>query len=628
MARSDITPRSQFGASSSPQLPRAERPGSIVGRLRRLVAGLALSCAVTGVMADSLVPGRAEFDVCQACHGVSGQGTRDLGAPRIAGLDASYVERQLREFRSGTRGADPADVPGGQMRSMAATLADDTAVGRVAQYVAEMVTRPTPATVNGEVKAGQALYGTCIPCHGALGQGSPSVAAPRLAGMSDWYLLRQLEAYRAGRRGGGDSGPAATMKAIAASLPSEAALLNVVAYINTLNPPTARQESASSDSLFALSDACPPSFDETGDGRCRFVSLYDLYTADPGNGGLRVPLPPLHDGFTPQQADLGRYLFFDPLLSGDRDLSCAQCHHPDLGFADARPTSRGRGGHGLGPQRRGGVPLRRGAPTLWNVGFLARLFWDGRATTLEDQATGPLFAPDEMANTPEGLVWSLTTNGTYRSLFAVAFGRDEAEPITVQEVTAALAAFESALVSINSRYDRYAHGDPAALTEQELRGYNVFRGFVARCSQCHVPPLFASSDVAVVGAPPVAGKPYDLGAAEIRDDRTLRGAFKVPTLRNIARTAPYFQAGQFSTLEDVVDFYNAKRGHAAPHDADLEIHWHVHMDHGELTRDNVVDLVAFLKALSDESLRPATPRVVPSGLPVVESAINLTARNP
>jgi len=585
--------------------------------LRRLVAGLASSCAVSGVMADSSIPGRAEFDVCQACHGVYGQGTRDLGAPRIAGLDAGYVERQLREFRSGTRGADPADVPGGQMRSMAAALPDDAAVERVARYVATLVTPPAPATVNGEVKAGRALYATCKPCHGTQGEGSPSVSAPQLAGMSDWYLLRQLEAFRADLRGGGDSGPAASMKAIAASLPNEAALRDVVAYINTLSRPSARQQTAPSGTQFALSDVCPPSFDKTDDGHCRFVSLYDLYTADPGDGGLRVPLPPLHDGFMPQQADLGRYLFFDPLLAGDRDLSCAQCHHPDLGFADARPTSRGHGGYGVGPKRSGGVPLRRGAPTLWNVGFLTSLFWDGRAASLEDQATGPLFAPDEMANTPEGLVRSLSTNSSYRRLFAVAFGRDEAEPISVREVASALAAFEATLVSINSRYDRYAHGDSSALTAQEIRGHNVFRGFVARCSQCHVPPLFASSDPAVVGAPPADTGPYDLGVGELSGQERLRGAFKVPTLRNIALTAPYFQAGQFSTLEEVVGFYNSRRGHAVPPGIELEIHWHVHMKNSELSADDVADLVAFLRALSDESLRPDVPTAVPSGLPVV-----------
>jgi cytochrome c peroxidase len=379
---------------------------------------------------------------------------------------------------------------------------------------------------------------------------------------------------------------------------------------------------------FVLHTDCPASFETTDGGRCRFVSLYQFYSADPGQGGLRVPLPPLRDGFTAQQADLGRYLFFDPLLSGDRQLSCAHCHHPDLGFADGLPTSIGRGGHGVGPSRVGGAPLRRAAPSLWNVGFLSRLFWDGRAASLEEQAQGPLFSPQEMANTPKSLIGSLSANAEYRRLFAVAFARRDVDPITLGEITAALAAFESTLVSLNSRYDRYAHGDPQALDEQEIRGYNVFRGFVARCSQCHVPPLFASSDVAVVGAPPVLAKPYDLGAAEIRDDRTLRGAFKVPTLRNIARTAPYFQAGQFATLEEVVDFYNAPRGHAAPAGLDLEIHWHVHMQHAQLSRVDATDLVAFLNALSDESLRPAIPRAVPSGLPVIPSLTNLTARTP
>jgi cytochrome c peroxidase len=383
-----------------------------------------------------------------------------------------------------------------------------------------------------------------------------------------------------------------------------------------------------SGTAFVLRTDCPPSFETTEGGRCRFVSLYQLYSADPGQGGLRVPLPPLRDGFTAQQADLGRYLFFDPLLSSDRQLSCAHCHHPNMGFADALPTSVGRGGRGVGASRMGGAPLRRAAPSLWNVGFLSRLFWDGRAASLEEQAAGPLFSPQEMANSPEGLTSSLSANAQYRHLFALAFARPEADSITVREIAAALAAFESTLVSLNSRYDRYAHGDSQALNGQEIRGYNVFRGFVARCSQCHVPPLFASSEVAVVGAPPVPSTPYDLGAAEILDHRTLRGAFKVPTLRNIAQTAPYFQAGQFATLEEVIDFYNAPRGHAVPAGMDLEIHWHIHMQHPDLSRADAADLIAFLQTLSDESLRPTIPRAVPSGLPVVPTLTNPSARNP
>jgi cytochrome c peroxidase len=262
--------------------------------------------------------------------------------------------------------------------------------------------------------------------------------------------------------------------------------------------------------------------------------------------------------------------------------------------------------------------LIRNTPSLWNVGFLGRLFWDGRASSLRAQAAGPLFAPNEMGSTPEHVQQALTANAEYRRLFALAFQRSTAAAITTDEVVTALAAFESSLVSLNSRFDRYAHGDEHALSEAEVRGWNVFRGFVGRCAQCHVPPLFASDDLAVIGAPPIEGQPYDPGAGAIAPvDDALKGAFKVPTLRNVALTAPYFQAGQFSTLAAVIDFYNAPRGHALPPGAGVQLHWHIHMQKAELSADDVADLLAFLDALTDVSMAPQVPRAVPSGLPVV-----------
>jgi hypothetical protein len=119
--------------------------------------------------------------------------------------------------------------------------------------------------------------------------------------------------------------------------------------------------------------------------------------------------------------------------------------------------------------------------------------------------------------------------------------RDATAPIALHEVVDALAAFESSLVSFNSRYDRYAFGDANALSELELQGYNVFRGFVARCSQCHIPPLFTDGELAVVGAPAVPGEPYDRGAGRIDHDPALTGAFKTPTLRDLTRTAGQLQ---------------------------------------------------------------------------------------
>lgn len=369
---------------------------------------------------------------------------------------------------------------------------------------------------------------------------------------------------------------------------------------------------------FVLADHCPPSFDEAGDGRCHLASLYQLYVAAPGQGGLRVPLPAMKGSFTPQQIDLGRLLFFDPVLSGDGSVSCAHCHHPDLAYGDGRSTGMGAAATGVGPARTGGVPLTRNTPTLWNVGFLGRLFWDGRSASLQAQALEPLFAANEMASTREHVQRVLTANSKYRQLFAQAFGRGADRQITVDEVATALAAFQSSLVSLNSRFDRYAHGDEHALSEAELRGWNVFRGFVGRCAQCHVPPLFGTDDLAVVGAPPVRGQPYDQGAGALAPlDAALKGAFKVPTLRNVALTAPYFQAGQFATLSEVMDFYNARRGHAVPAGADVQLHWHIHMQKAELSADDVTDVLEFLNALTDTSMAPAIPIAVPSGLPVV-----------
>ncbi|MCC7411045.1 MAG: cytochrome-c peroxidase [Gammaproteobacteria bacterium] len=365
---------------------------------------------------------------------------------------------------------------------------------------------------------------------------------------------------------------------------------------------------------FVLAAECPAGFEKTG-GVCRLHSAYQRYDSPPGFGGLRVPLPPLRDGYTPAQIDLGRYLFFDPLLSAEADVSCAHCHHPDYGYADGRARAIGRGGRGVGPDRHGGAQLARASPSLWNVGFLSHLFWDGRADSLEAQAQGPLFAANEMGTTPQRLEASLNASPVYRRLFQQAFAIDPAGRIEVRHVAAALTAFQSTLVSLDSRYDRYAHGDPSALTGQEIEGMNVFRSFVARCSQCHTPPLFTNGELAVIGTPEPPGKALDPGAGETLGEASLRGAFKVPTLRNVALTAPYMHSGAFATLAQVVKFYNGGRAHALPPGERLMIHWHITSP--DLRAPELDALVAFLGTLTDESGAPAVPDRVPSGLPVV-----------
>lgn len=352
---------------------------------------------------------------------------------------------------------------------------------------------------------------------------------------------------------------------------------------------------------FQLSTRCPPSF-ELKDGGCNLVNRYQFYDSIEGRGvgGTQTSLPPQRDGFTPQQIDLGRLLFFDPLLSADDSVSCASCHQPGQGFSDGRARSVGVDGR-VG---------RRSAPSLWNVAFLDRFFWDGRAESLEEQALGPMFDPAEMATTSEQVLADLRGNAHYPQLFRRAF--PDADRIGLDQVATALTAFQSSLISLNSRYDHYAHGHHDALDKEEIAGLNVFRSFVARCAECHQPPLFTNNQIAVIGVPEPEGEPLDPGAQETFDAPKLRGGFKVPTLRNITETAPYMHRGNFETLGEAVSFYNDGRGHAVPEDEQLYLHWHIWEPN--LTEREIDQIVAFLGTLTDQSLTPAIPEAVPSGL--------------
>jgi len=353
---------------------------------------------------------------------------------------------------------------------------------------------------------------------------------------------------------------------------------------------------------FQFATTCPASF-ELQDGGCVLRNRYRSYRSlrDAGVGGLKTGLPPLREGFTPEQIDLGRYLFFDPILSADGSVSCASCHDPSMGFADGRGRAVGINGQ----------TLQRSAPSLWNVGFFSTLLWDGSKSSLEEQMQGPLYSPIEMGNTPAQLLTSLNGNTTYQALFERAF-RDA--PITLDQIYTAITAFESSLISLNSRYDLYAHGYHSALDENEIAGLNVFRSFVARCAECHTPPMFTNQQLAVLGVADAPGEFIDPGAQAITGDASQRGAFRVPSLRNIARTAPYMHRGQKPSLEDAARFYTGGRGHEVPEGESLMIHWHIWEP--RLTEAEITSLAAFMRTLTDEAFMPETPGVVPSGLPV------------
>ncbi|RMH21446.1 MAG: hypothetical protein D6696_05815 [Acidobacteria bacterium] len=332
---------------------------------------------------------------------------------------------------------------------------------------------------------------------------------------------------------------------------------------------------------------------------------------------------------TPAKVELGRLLYFDPILSRDDDLSCAHCHHPDLGLADGRRRSMGVGGRGVGPERSGGAVLRRGAPTVWNAVFNRRQFWDGRARDLEEQAANPIQDPREMAEDAGELERQLRAIPEYVERFAAAFGAPAGRPheaVTFEHVTFAVAAFERTLTSRRSAFDRYAAGDVAALTPAQRRGFNLFRSLKTRCFECHGLPTFANADFKVIGVPEAEDLAApDLGRGEIEGGRAYDRAFKVPTLRNVALTAPYMHNGRFGTLEEVIDFYAAGGGAGAG----LEL---PNLDDKirpfDLRATEKADLIAFLHALTDESARPAIPRRVPSGLPAVPSLAASLAAGP
>ena len=343
-----------------------------------------------------------------------------------------------------------------------------------------------------------------------------------------------------------------------------------------------------------------------------------VVSSTPGDGGLRRPFPKMAvrpgNEVTAERVALGRLLYFDPVLSGGNDVSCATCHHPDLGLTDGRGLSMGKGGKGLGPEREGGTSIRRGAPTVWNAAFNARQFWDGRAKDLEDQARFPITSPDEMAQDPDELVRELRKIPEYVQLFDTAYGGKEGAAVTFENVTGAVADFERTLVSDASPFDRYRLGDATALGPAERRGLVLFRSLKTRCFECHGFPTLANPDFKVIGVPDLPGQKEDRGRAEAGGGPAYERAFKVPTLRNVALTAPYMHNGRFKTLAEVLAFYAKGGGKGQGLElANLDDKIRVF----SLSTAEQQDLIAFLNALTDETRRPEIPERVPSGLPVI-----------
>ena len=252
---------------------------------------------------------------------------------------------------------------------------------------------------------------------------------------------------------------------------------------------------------------------------------------------LYMPVPEANP-LTRAKVELGRQLFFDKRLSRDQTLSCASCHDPRLAFSDGRAAARGING-AEGP---------RNSPALINRGYGTAFFWDGRAVSLERQAIEPILNPKELGMTEPELELRL--------------GRKSAE------VTGALASFVRTIRSGDSRFDRYAAGKKNALNALEKAGLAVFRG-KGGCGACHVGPNFTDERFHNTGVAWRDGRFADDGRFTISHNERDRGAFKTPTLREIALTAPYMHDGSLATLDDVIEFYS--RGGRLNPNLDTEI---------------------------------------------------------
>jgi cytochrome c peroxidase len=279
----------------------------------------------------------------------------------------------------------------------------------------------------------------------------------------------------------------------------------------------------------------------------------------------------------PETIDLGRLLFFDPILSNDGTMACVSCHEPNKAFSGTHD--------GL-----------RNAPGLINLAYNPRFFWDGRAETASQQIKEPLLSPVEMGNKSlESVLDRLNQNESYKALFAATRADKKVKKaISWVELVSALDSFQKSLITFTTPYDRYVLGDSAALSDSQVRGLNLFRSFATRCAECHTPPLFTNHQILTVGVP-----------GESR-------ALKVPTLRQIAKTGPYTHRGAFETLKDVVKFYNDGGGRSKNGISGKDTHWHVRPI--GLTDTERQELVDFLDALSDDGWRVEIPKSLPSGL--------------
>jgi len=300
-----------------------------------------------------------------------------------------------------------------------------------------------------------------------------------------------------------------------------------------------------------------------------------------------VPPVPDDNPITEDKVKLGKALFFDPRLSGDGNMSCATCHSPMFGWSDGLPTAKGNRS----------VVLKRASPTIINTAYNSIQMWDGRKKSLEDQAIGPMMSHEEMNMNLTKLMAFLQSNGEYSSMFNKAF---PGEPIAEETLAKALASFERTIISRTSDFDKWIAGDKKALTKQQINGFKLFvdpdKG---NCAVCHTAPNFTENGFHNIGLASYGEENPDLGRYTERPLGLMKGAFKTPTVREAANTAPYFHDGSATTLTDLVKHY-VKGGI-------VKTNLSPNFKPANLSDREIQDVVEFMKGLSS----PAQPFTLP-----------------
>lgn len=317
-------------------------------------------------------------------------------------------------------------------------------------------------------------------------------------------------------------------------------------------------------------------------------------TLEAGHASLqkwKLPATPPHpedNAPTPQRVELGKKLFFDPRLSGDGNMSCATCHSPLMGWSDGLATGKGVKS----------MVLDRASPTVVNTAYNGLQMWDGRKATLEDQAMGPMEATVEMNMDTKKLFTWLNANEGYRALFQQAY---PGKPIDADSLSKAIASFERTVISNTSPFDQWVAGDKNAMTPAQVKGFALFIDPTkGNCAACHAGPNFTDSSFHNLGLASFGKTNPDMGRYAQKPVASLKGAFKTPTVRESANTAPYFHDGSAGTLEQVIDFY-AQGGL-------VKTNLSKSMKELTLSAEEKAQLASFLNALSS----PAKPFVLPT----------------